>query len=738
MIENLFKAGLDVSEDLHIALNDAVNEQEPEDRLVKLLLRHGASPMANECKTLIDASRNVASSCLGLLLDRKIEAKDINRAFDGAFTSDTFQDWFTDRGLLTAQMLLDKGASGDAISTALVCVMQNGDDNGQLANNFVDLLASHSPDVNFNNGEPLQVAASKANAAWTNRLLKCRPTSETLSLGFQRIFDTQLPQDEVLDLFRAFADYREDGVGIDVMATLQGSDPVLVRAIKQYPRSPLIVETLLDAGYYHDQPVNCILHEGYATEEVTLMSWAIAQPQKRVSSAVIEQLINRGAKVNVVSSGSVTTPLMLAIQQRRPDVVNMLLIEGAEVDAVDHQGRTPLSMATEMGGDASIQMMSSILAAEPCRDDGSLHNCARSLNLPAIKVLVQAGHDPDFPSPLHGGRSALGELCKHGSDTIELMPDRERMMQKAMAFLIDSGSDLSIKADGKSLVYLCFDAAEPVITTRTLLKAGLWKHINQPYNNYSDETFTYSPTMYISKVMNPTTHTPELLSVLRASRAKDVYYANSGPQPDSVVGVPEDMAVIDRARKARDERLAEESQEHAIALNRKREIANIEHQILLQRAEMEDNRRRKQHNEDLAAVRSRAQLEESISASALQRKLADQTAVTEAAMSRTRAIAATELENEEMRQRKALEWEYRINKERVESTRAISAVRISEREEVERVDKAAEVRTAKRLEMQKKLVDSQEKLAKQLSNGPTGNNDRNDIRRQIGYVTEVD
>ena len=61
-------------------------------------------------------------------------------------------------------------------------------------------------------------------------------------------------------------------------------------------------------------------------------------------------------------------------------------------------------------------------------------------------------------------------------------------------------------------------------------------------------------------------------------------------------------------------------------------------------------------------------------------------------------------------------------------------MKISEREEVERIDRAAETRIAKRIEMQKKLVESQEKLARTLANGSGGSQD---ARRQIGYVTEI-
>ncbi|POR39750.1 Ankyrin repeat domain-containing protein, chloroplastic [Tolypocladium paradoxum] len=737
IISDLIKADLKATEDLHMALNDAVNEENQEDRLVRLLLDHGASPSANGCKTLVDAVQNVASSSLALLLQRKLPEQDIRRAFNQAFTADTFNTWFTEPGLETAQILLDHGARGDALSTALILIMKNSTkETRDFADRFFDLLIAHGPDVNYNNGEPLQQAASRADVPWTARLLECHPSAQTLSLALQCIFDTALSQEGVLDLFKMFADYHEGGVRIDVMSGQQGSEPVLVRAVNQYPRSTTILTTLLDAGFYHDQATTCQIHPDIdEEEEVTLLAWAIAQPQKRVSTAVIELLIERGAKVNVETSLSRTTPLMLAVQARRPDLVKLLLLEGADVDVIDYQGRTPLSMATHIGGDVGVQMMSSLLAAGPARDDGSLHNAARDLNLPAVRVLVQSGHDPDFPSPLHGGRSALGEVCRHGSDAGEMTVDRERAMQKVMTFLIDSNSDLTLKTSSKSLLHICFDAADPVVTTRAFLKSGMWKHINKPFNQFVDADYTYSPTMYITKVLASSDVRDQILAVLRASRASDVFYANEGAQPEGAVGLPEDMVVQERARKARLARMAEETEEFSIAMARKREIASVEQQILAQKTQMEDARRRKLHTEDIGALRSRAQLEEALASAAHHRRLTEHHAVADASVSRTRALAATELEAEESRQRKALEWETRLNTERVDNARALSSIRIGERQELERIEKGAEGRIKNRLEAQRKLLESQEKLAKRLADGSSGA--LGDSRRQIGYVTEL-
>ncbi|KAH6605333.1 hypothetical protein Trco_007040 [Trichoderma cornu-damae] len=736
IIGDLMKAGLPVVEDLHIALNDAINEEDPEERLVKLLLDYGASPLANGCKTLVDAAQKALSSSLALLLDIEIPQQDINMAFNNSFKAEKIDAWFTKSGLETAQMLLDKGASGDVLSEALVQVMKSADpDNMELAEEFFDVLTSHDPNVNYRNGEPLRLAASQANIDWTRRLLACHPSTQTLTFAFHCIFDTALTQDLVLEFFQMFADYHEGDVRLDVMATRAGSMPVLGRAISQYPRSSTILTTLLDAGYYHDQSMLYKLHpEIEEEEEVTLLTWALAQPQKKVSSNLIQILLERGAKVNVGTKLSGTTPLMLAVRERRPDIVKLLLLEGADVDAMDFLGRTPMAMVTHLGGEVAIQMMSSLLAAEPSKDDGSLHNAARDLNLAAVKVLMEAGHDPDFPSPLHNGRSALGEVCLHGSDSGEMTPERERKMQKVMTFLVDSGSDLSIKLDGKSILYLCFDSTDPVSTTRALLKSGMWKHVNKPFNHYADETFVYSPTMYVTKILASLDAHDQLLSVLRASRATDVYYAKQGTQPQGAVGLPEDMEIRERIRKARSERLAEESQDFAIALARKREIASVEQQIQAQKTEMEDARRRRLQSEDLASVRAKAQLEESLANDAFKRRISEQRAITEATLSTSRALAASDLEAEEARQRKALEWENKLNSERAGNARALIEMRIGEREELERIDVASEQRIQRRLEAQRRLVESQEKLAQRLANAPMA---PGDPRRQIGYVTEL-
>lgn len=389
-------------------------------------------------------------------------------------------------------------------------------------------------------------------------------------------------------------------------------------------------------------------------------------------------------------------------------------------------------MATDIGGDIAIEIMGSLLSADPNPDDGSLHNAAREINISAVKVLLQSGHDPDFPSTYHEGRSALAEVCLHGSDS-EMTAERERSMSKVIAELIKAGSDVAVKSDGKCLLHLCFDAADPVATTRIFLKSGMWKHINKPMFQYVSENYTYSPTMYVSKILPPSDHTDALLKLLRANRASDVFYANEGPQPEGAIGLPEDLKVQERERKARAQRQVQESEDFAVAMARKKELASVEGQIWAQKAEMEDARRRKLQGEDIAAVRSKAQLEDSLERTAHQRRVSEQRVLVESSSARVRATATAELEAEDARQRKMLEWQGRQDRAQVDSARALSAIRLSEREEVDRLERGAEDRMGRRLEAQRKIIESQDKLAKRLASGGAGTVDQ---RRQIGFISE--
>lgn len=412
-----------------------------------------------------------------------------------------------------------------------------------------------------------------------------------------------------------------------------------------------------------------------------------------------------------------------------------LLLAGAEVDVSDATDNSPLSMASSIGGDLGITMMSNLLAAGASRNDGSLHTASRELNVQAMQILVEYKHDPDFPSPQHGGRSALGELCLHAADSGEITALREKAMEKAINFLLRD-SDLTVQSDGKSILLLAFESADPITTTKVLLRADMWKFLNKSFNQYTDGKFTYSPTQYVARVLPKTDASEDLLKLLKANRGKEVYYANSGAQPEDATGMPANIEYDEQERRARIARLEKEAEDHAKAIARNQELAAVQAQILADQAELEEARKKRAHSNDLAAIQERARVEEELFAQALAQQRARQAqevshqkTLADASVRRLREVGDTELALETRRQDRMLEWERNLGNERVGNATQLSSVRLREREELERIDGAADARFRDRIQEQKRLVDSQSSLAANL--GTTGNAA---VRRQIGYI----
>ncbi|KAI0871912.1 hypothetical protein GGS24DRAFT_491854 [Hypoxylon argillaceum] len=738
VIDWLFRAGKLVPSAIHSALHRAVNEQEPEERLVQLLLNNRASPVANNCQTLIDATLKLSASSFDELLESRVTSEDASFVFRKAFRFNDPSLWVSERGLKIATSLLEKGANGDGVGSALVAVLKQHNPALQsVTNSFTDLLLKHGADVNYNHGEALQLTAAQGNAELLTRLLKEKPNTETLTSAFSRLFDAPMAEDKIHELIKLFIESRDGNSQLDVMFEHPGGDPVVVRALSQYPRSIKILEALLDIGFYYDQMTNCkVLDEFEENELVTLLMWALLQPQKKISTGIINLLIQRGSKVNFETAISHVTPLMIAIRTRRQDVARLLLLAGAEVDVTDALRNSPLSMASAIGGDLAVAMMSNLLAAGASKNDGSLHNAARELNIQAMRVLVEYGHDPDFPSPIHGGRSALAELCLHTTDSAQMTPSKEKAMERAIEFLLQSGTDITIQSEGKSILLLALESADPLTITRVLLRAALWKDINKPFNQYNDGKYTMGPTMYVERVLPDSDNKAELLRLLRSNRCIDVYYANSGPQPLDSVGVPSHIQRDEQERRARLDRVQRDNAEHALAIQRNKEMAEVQSQIWATQAELEEARKKRAHSADLAALQERARVEEDIFNTTLRQQRAQQSAalqhqenLTKASVARARAIGDAELAVEGQKQARLLEWERDVGSERVGNANQLSSLRLREREDLERLDQAADARFTARLKEQKKLVDSQSVLAANLNGAAPG------ARRQIGYIS---
>lgn len=737
VVKWLFAAGLPVSEDVHMVLSEAVKEEDESLDLIKLLLEHGALPTANGCESLVDAAQKLNLPMLDLFLQGEVAEEALTWTFQQTFTPEAVNTWLSEPGLQVAERLVKRGARGDGLSGTLNTALDYlGTDKDGVARQFVGLLLQSDANINQGQGEALVKAAVTADTLLIRQMLQLRPDSRALSKAFPHVFDREASEADALELVTLFTDYRDGEVRLDPMFSDADSEPVMFKALSCYPRSTKIVSALLDAGYYHDQMGRARIFDDVEEEEqVNMLIWCLLQPQKRVSSAVIILFLEKGAKVNFETNISKTTPLMLAIKEKRHDIVKELVMAGAEVDVADMTGNTPLTLATQVGGELGTMMMSNILAAEPSQNDGSLHNAARDLNAKAMQVLVDFGHEVDFPSPIHGGRTALGELCLHAADAGPLTGAQEKTMEKAMSLLLKAGTDLSLLADEKSVLLLAMESADPIPTTRTLLRVGMWKYINQPWTFYNDGAYTYSPTQYARRILPQTEATEQLHRLLKANRAKDVYFANQGPQPEGAVGLPDDIVRAERERKARLERIQLEAEDHARTLARTKEVADIQNHIFSQRAQLEDVRSRQKQTTEIEGIRVKAAIEEELFNDAIRRKRAERAAamdhessLTQAETERKRLVAETELDAEEKRQQLMIRFESTMGEKRIGQAIQLDALRRAEREDIDAFEKEQDNRIRHRMQHEKKLIESKTQMAATLQGLGAPR------RQQIGFV----
>jgi hypothetical protein len=272
----------------------------------------------------------------------------------------------------------------------------------------------------------------------------------------------------------------------------------------------------------------------------------------------------------------------------------MLVQHGADVSARDDSVRSPLFYASRRGDSDSVRLLMNSGAET---DDGSLHEAARHLRPDAVKVLLAAGHDANFPSPIedHGGRGALGELLLRTRAT-EM---NQQQVQETMMALIKGGADTTIKESGKPLIYLAIDNEDPIPMVKAFIRAYLWKNnaIDQDDNLITIGNYRYSPTTYVEKNQRPRPPPDQegLLRVLGQRGGRHVYYAIIGPQPVDARGMPKDV------------QRREDEAEHQRRLRHARELEAQSQQIDQQRHRLrmaqDSERAQNQRSETMESAR---------------------------------------------------------------------------------------------------------------------------------------
>jgi hypothetical protein len=276
------------------------------------------------------------------------------------------------------------------------------------------------------------------------------------------------------------------------------------------------------------------------------------------------------ANVNFQSKSGFT-PLILAILNRRPEIVSKLIAKGANVKIADSNGVTPLAMAS---GSGNQEIMGLLLQACAETDDGSLHDAARELRLDSIRLLIKYRHQPDYPSERHNGRSALAELCYRAVD----FNPKPAELEEAILCLIGHNANIWLKCvvgdrTEKSMLHYALDSSNPMAILTVLLKL-MWTKVNDESFLYVDDKYTYSLTKYVEKDIftGPQEQKPQILHLLRNKRIIDRFWANDieVDQPKDYCGAPKHIEDEVLRQKLRRKRLVEQRKDTEAALELKR------------------------------------------------------------------------------------------------------------------------------------------------------------------------
>lgn len=557
----------------------------------KMLVEKGASVSHNAGEALSVAVAGRQTSLTELLLSgrHRPSRSDTTKAFRTLFAEQQINEGFQgDSGLKTAriaQSLLPYGVEQSAIDLALRVTLAQPNENEHISS-LIDVLLQHGANPNVADGACFVFAAQKHDTTVFEKLMHHTPNFTMIVPALLR----SKIQDELLvtSIKSCFA-HGCTPDDLEVSASRSQMPPTLVLAMQTHPRCEALITTLLDQGSDSDVSVRDVLVPSIGEEVVSALMWALNQKEKRISDSVLTALIKAGACVAKTTPVSEVSPLILAAREgRSAALVQTLLERGADASLRDKSHRSALFYASSLSNISTVQT----LAPHSLENDGSLHEAARCIQLDAVAVLIQHKHNANFPSRLHQGRHALGELCLNAHITTASQRSKVRQIIK---LLLDGGADPTFKVrNEKSAITLALDNAYSSLEIcEALLETQVWEDLNNEKHMYRDSNgLWYSPLKYVELVPSPSRLAvkQDLLDLLRDKGCEPRFYSGTALQPPGAVGIPKPVA-----------RLVDRQKEHELAIKHEKE--RHEHTRSLEETSHRDalRRQREQQDSDLAA-----------------------------------------------------------------------------------------------------------------------------------------
>lgn len=548
----------------------------------KLLLGQGASVSHNDGEALSVAVASGNSSLMVLLLSghHQPSRSSVTRSFRTLFSNDKLSlDGSKENIGEMAKELLVHGVEQSAIDAALRSVL-GSDYDSKYTDSWVDLLLQSHADVNTVEGSCFVFATQKHSHTIFDKLMHHNPN---FNIVVPALLSSKLQDEVVVAAIQSCFDH---GCTLEEVGIGYNKPPILITAMTVYPRNSALLTLLLTNGLDAEITIPMVLHSSSGPEPVPALLWALAQPQKRISDAVISALLEAGVSVTRVSPISETTALMLAAREGRHEIVNALVVRGTDADLRDAWNKSALYYASSsLSGEATVKA----LVPRVLGNDGSLHEAVRQLNIEVVRVLLEHAHDPNYPSRLHGGRNALGELCLKA--TVTTSAHRSKLRQLLRLLLRNRANPKFRARNEKSTVILALDNAYSALpVAEALLETEIWQDLNDEAHIYCDPAsgLHYSPYSYVELVATPARAPVKqtLLDLLCDKACVPVYYSSSALQPVGATGIPPSIA-----------KLVDKQKEHELDIRHEKE--KFEHSRTMEETNHKDILRRKRESQDV-------------------------------------------------------------------------------------------------------------------------------------------
>lgn len=262
--------------------------------------------------------------------------------------------------------------------------------------------------------------------------------------------------------------------------------------------------------------------------------------------------------------------MSLAAQLGRHAILERLLELCVDASVVDEYGKSPLLYAT---ANSDSRCVSTLLENGAQPNDGSLHEAARLCQEAILVGLLKSGHDPDYSSHLHEGRTALGELCSQAS--IKLRGSISSAYE-TMTLLIRASSDLGFRTkEGKTVLHLAIDNEEPLEITRVLLRfPEIYKDLRTDSERFlfKDEQGRYmSPDIYAKRYCRSGEINQSQLIALLAEKCKTKWFTKASPQLADYQGLPPALEAIQKQQD-----LADQAEQREIERRQRSAKADLE------------------------------------------------------------------------------------------------------------------------------------------------------------------